>query len=119
MTEPWVHEYVSTACLHAINDGEVPGELRELYDETVKRSIVIGVPIGDIDNVALAAVIAEVRADERAKVAEEQAEWLPRLINIVFTFATRSTYTPADAEEALRHVPGRVMDAARIARGAQ
>jgi hypothetical protein len=35
----------------------VPVELRKLYDDTVTQAIVDGVPMGDVDDVALAAVL--------------------------------------------------------------
>ncbi|WP_242892558.1 hypothetical protein [Actinomadura litoris] len=48
----------------------------------------------------------------RAKVAAEQAEWLPELVDIVNGFATRSRYVPADAVRVVRRVPDAVLEAA-------
>lgn len=55
----------------------------------------------------------------RAKVAEEQAAWLPEILHVVWGFAMRehtgtAQLTPWHAEQALRHVPGAVLDAARV-----
>lgn len=71
---------------------------------------------------ALAAVLPEHERQARERIAKEQAAWLPEILHVVWGFAMREhegtpQLVPAHAEEALRHVPGAVLDAARVERG--
>jgi hypothetical protein len=70
----------------------------------------------------LAAVLPEHEKQARERIAKEQAAWLPEILHVVWGFAMREhkgtpQLVPAHAEEALRRVPGAILDAARVARG--
>lgn len=79
------------------------------------------------DRQKIASAVLEAVQDEherqvREEIAKEQAAWLPEILHVAWGFAMRehtgtAQLTPWHAKQALRHVPGAVLDAARVARG--
>jgi hypothetical protein len=108
---------------------DVPAELQRLIRQTVSDpgSVLPREEMESVPQWTMRAIVAAVlpahEAMVRAKVTAEQAEWLPEILHCVWGFAMREhegplpQLVPGHAEEALRHVPGHVLDAAIVARG--